>query len=393
MTLINNANRNNKGAVTRPTAVSCKVILLILILFVSASKAQTENDLNRLRSQMAKQEKRLAALSDNKTELALQISITQKQLADTRRAVTLLKKQIDENNFKIKELQTKEKEAKTALTLYERQAARGLTFIINNSGTFFASAVISDPNGKKIIGVMEITDILNARMLSEIRTYASAAQDAEESRRSLNIANNAINSNLKELGTLSEEYKKSHEGLTSKLDLLKRDEYAQKEYLNTLRLEQERITKALKKSAAKAVSSGNGLFAKLKGTLPRPMQGTIIEPFGEKQVEGTTLKIMHKGVKIAPTAGGAVNCVADGTVAYINNINGLENIIIVRHDQDFYTVYANLDEFYVQIMDKVKTGSGLGRIIVDFEGNSSYLYFEIRRHEVAVNPAEWFQRL
>lgn len=349
-------------------------------------------DLKRLRSQIAKQEKELAALSESKSDIARQISIMQKKQADERRAISILSKQQNANNRKIRELQAKEKELAARQKLFEKQAALGIAFIVNNSGAYIARAVMSGSDSAKIAGVLEVVGKLNSKLSTSVDTYTKTALEAAIVRKVLIVANSEIEMGLAESKVLTENYTRTQEELTAKLTLVKHDENAQKEYLNMLRQEQERITKALRESAKKRVITDYGIFAKLKGELPIPMQGKIVEVFGEKPIAGTKITIMHKGIKIVPTGNGVVNCVADGTVIYVDNINGLENILVIQHDQDYYTVYANLDEFYVHNADKVTRGTELGRIMVDFEGNPSYLYFEIRRHEIAVDPAEWFRK-
>ncbi|MDR0454243.1 MAG: peptidoglycan DD-metalloendopeptidase family protein [Deferribacteraceae bacterium] len=366
---------------------------LIFICLTVTAEAQTETDLTRLRSQIAKQEKELAALSGNKSNVTQQISVLQKKQADERRAASLLIKRQNSNIIKIKDLQNKEKEFTAKQKHYKKQAAIGVAFIIDNGGTYIAKAIMSGADSAKITGVVEVVSRLNVTLSDSIQTYADTLSEIAKIRQSLIDTNTEIGIGLTESKAMTENYLKTQKDLSVKLTLIKHDENAQKEYLKTLRQEQERLTKALRNSAKKTATPDRGVFAKLKGKLPLPMQGKIIERFGKKTIEGTKLTVMHKGVKITPTNSGAVICVADGTVVYADNINGLENVLIIRHDQDYYTVYANLDEFYVQNTDKVEKGFGLGRIIVDFKGNPSYLYFEIRRHEDAVDPAEWFQRL
>ncbi len=372
-------------------------VKLALVVFIclgaAVAGAQTAADLKRLRTQIAEQEKELQSLSGSKSDLARQISAMQRKQTAERRAVTLLSKQVSDNNAAIKQLQGREKELAAKQKLYEKQAAQGMAFIVDNSGTYIARAVMSGSDSAKIAGVMEIVGMLNTGLAASIRMYAEAAAAAAKVRRSLDAANIEIEKDMAESKALAESYVKTQGELSTKLTLIKHDENAQKEYLKMLKQEQDRITGALKESAKKPAPADRGIFAGLKGKLPYPMRGRITEAFGEKPVEGTKLTIMHKGVKIAPTGNGAVSCVAGGTVVYVDNINGMENIIIVRHDQDYYTVYANLDEFYVQNTDKVEKGTQLGRINIDFKGNPSYLYFEIRRHEEAVNPVIWFSEI
>jgi septal ring factor EnvC (AmiA/AmiB activator) len=114
----------------------------------------------------------------------------------------------------------------------------------------------------------------------------------------------------------------------------------------------------------------------------------VIERYGERVHPETGLRITQYGIKIKPSGGGDILCVADGKVVYVNNLSGWQNIIIIEHDKNYFTVYGNIDEFFVKQNEEVKSGALIGRL--DASITEAYLYFEIRNHRDAVDPSAWF---
>ncbi|WP_273266865.1 murein hydrolase activator EnvC family protein, partial [Flexistipes sinusarabici] len=132
------------------------------------------------------------------------------------------------------------------------------------------------------------------------------------------------------------------------------------------------------------------VFAKAKGTLPWPAEGKVIEEFGPKKIEGFRGKVFNKGIKIALESEG-VKSVFDGTVKYVDWIRGYGNIIIVKHDKNYYTLYANLDKIYVSTGQEVLGGEQIGSINIYSGNKKSTLYFEVRKQNEAVNPSLWLK--
>jgi septal ring factor EnvC (AmiA/AmiB activator) len=128
-----------------------------------------------------------------------------------------------------------------------------------------------------------------------------------------------------------------------------------------------------------------GRFAALKGGLPAPMPGRVITGFGWKVDPVTKLKSFTPGIQIAGKKNSNVIAVADGTVAYIGNIRGYGNFIIIEHEDGYYTTYAGLDNLNVEQGEIVGRGKTLG---LSKAGN---MKFELRQGKESLDPIEWIK--
>jgi murein DD-endopeptidase MepM/ murein hydrolase activator NlpD len=115
-------------------------------------------------------------------------------------------------------------------------------------------------------------------------------------------------------------------------------------------------------------------------------QGQISSGFGIRN--GT----MHDGLDIAAPAGTPVHAAEGGTVIYSGRLRGYGNVIIVRHDEHYVTVYGHNSENLVREGDSVARGQVIGNIGASGRTTGANLHFEVRRDNIARNPLAYLPR-
>lgn len=131
-----------------------------------------------------------------------------------------------------------------------------------------------------------------------------------------------------------------------------------------------------------------GEFAKLKGRLILPVQGTVAGQFGQtrsKDGQGPS----WKGIFIATEAGQGVRAVGNGRVVFAEWLRGFGEIVIIDHGDQFLSVYGNNGKLFKRSGDSVKAGDTIAET-----GNSSGnldtgLYFELRHQGQPFDPVSW----
>lgn len=105
-----------------------------------------------------------------------------------------------------------------------------------------------------------------------------------------------------------------------------------------------------------------------------PVSGKVVRHFGQKDGEAC------RGVQIAVPSGTPVTASAPGRVTFSGDqIRGYGHLVIVKHDDAFYTVYGLNNKNLVEVGAQVAKGT---RIALSGER----LHFEIRRGKEALNP-------
>lgn len=129
-------------------------------------------------------------------------------------------------------------------------------------------------------------------------------------------------------------------------------------------------------------------FGRLKGRLPWPVsQGALSGGFGEQVNPRLGTVTSSLGIDINTPVGSSVRAVADGSVSVISFIPGYGNIIILSHEDGFYTVYAHVTDVSVREGQRVKAGNTIARSGESLAG--PVVHFEVRRQRQIHNPLHW----
>jgi len=108
--------------------------------------------------------------------------------------------------------------------------------------------------------------------------------------------------------------------------------------------------------------------------------GTVTSAFGQRG------RSFHDGIDISAPAGAPVYAAHDGEVIYSDTLRGYGNVIIVRHDQNFATVYAHNRRNRVHEGQQVRRGEVIGEVGDSGRTTGANLHFEVRHDNIAQNP-------
>lgn len=113
--------------------------------------------------------------------------------------------------------------------------------------------------------------------------------------------------------------------------------------------------------------------------LAMPVDGRIIRAYQRGR---------NDGIGIGAPAGTEVRAAAAGTVAAITRDTQQVQILVIRHENNLLTVYANIDNIRVERGDRVTRGQPIG---VVRQGDPSFLHFEVREGQESVDPVPLLQ--
>jgi lipoprotein NlpD len=121
--------------------------------------------------------------------------------------------------------------------------------------------------------------------------------------------------------------------------------------------------------------------AMVSGKFAWPLRGPLLKGFGGT---GST---PIKGLEIAAAPGTPILSAAAGRVIYSGDgIRSYGNLIILKHDSDFFTVYGFNEKNIVEAGAFVSKGERIALSGAPPAGGKPRLYFEIRRGKEPVDP-------
>jgi murein hydrolase activator len=132
-------------------------------------------------------------------------------------------------------------------------------------------------------------------------------------------------------------------------------------------------------------------FSDKKGTLPWPVNGTIVREFGNQKhpVLGTITE--NSGIDIKSARGNPVRVVSDGMVVTVTWLRGYGNTIIVIHDNSYYSVYSHVENIDVIQGEYVDSGQQLASVSSDISMDVAILHFELWQGQEKLNPRSWLR--
>ncbi|NMB36655.1 MAG: peptidoglycan DD-metalloendopeptidase family protein [Bacteroidales bacterium] len=136
----------------------------------------------------------------------------------------------------------------------------------------------------------------------------------------------------------------------------------------------------------------SGMFEQNKGKLPWPVaKGVVVGKYGvHYHPVYKNLKLPeNNGIDISTSKNAEVFCVFDGVVKKIIVMPGYNQCVLVQHG-NYFTFYCKLKKVNVRNGDKVSTGEPIG--ILNEEGNTSELHFQIWKGTTKQNPVLWLRK-
>lgn len=114
---------------------------------------------------------------------------------------------------------------------------------------------------------------------------------------------------------------------------------------------------------------------------PAP-EGNVVVGFG---VQDAADSDFHYGVDIKLAEGQNVVAAAAGEVTEIATNEEYGSYIIITHNDEILTMYAHLNEILPDVGERVEAGKPIARANAD----NNTIYFEIRRGDTYLNPADF----
>lgn len=388
--------------------IAAAVLALIPSAYAQKSKAGTQSKLDAVKKEIAALDGRIKANDSQSADALSRLTLTRKKINAGKILVNTISAELDSINAQIDGKQRdiakaernlgemKHTYAKIVKTAYLHRDKRS-AFLLVLSGEDFPQIMrraiyISNASSKlqeQALAILHEKETLELS-LNELDSLKREGQALLAQRNTeLNSLRSAEKKEQREVNSLKSKRKSYEKQL--------RQKQREAESLNaTLKKLIEQEMAAAKKSSGKSPASKgskktssnpalSNAFAKSKGSLPSPVDGTVVASFGEHyHPVYTKVKLpFNNGCNIATSAGSPVKAVYEGTVSNVVVIPGYNQCVLVRHG-DYYTFYCKLSEVKVKAGDKVKKDTILGTV-------DNELHFQLWKGGDPQDPELWLK--
>ena len=397
------------------------IAIILLVLFSTASSAQTkaqlkqqrealEKEINEISSILASNRERKSSVLNEVDELSQKIDTREKLVRVYDQEVNLLTNEINENSQKIDILRNKLKKLKKEYAQMIRQSYRSNTsqnrimFLLSSESFYQAYKRIQylkqyanyrRKQGKRIVERTEKLQELNEKLFAQ-----------REEKENLLARNKAAKEQLEKDQEAQEELIAQ---IRKKESVFERKIRKKQERIAQIDKEIDRIIKEAIAAEDKEKNSDKDdinlkltpeaqlladNFEKNKGKLPWPVdKGFVAVGFGTRQHPIVkSAKISSSGVRITTEENGIAKAVFDGKVTKVYLLPGGNNGVIIKHG-NYFTNYYNLKEVFVSSGQDITTGDELGVIAIGNATQDTTLKFSIYRNLDNLNPQNWVYKM
>jgi len=163
--------------------------------------------------------------------------------------------------------------------------------------------------------------------------------------------------------------------------------------LQTLATDASALDEKKKKETRTVIWKGEkGLFLSRRGSLPMPVTGRIISKFGTHADEDDKTFTFQSGIDIKADMGEPVKSVFRGKILFADWLKGYGNLMIINHGDNYYTLYAHVEEMFKKKGDVVADQEVIATAGETGASRGAYLHFEVRHHGKPVDPLKWLKK-
>ncbi len=134
----------------------------------------------------------------------------------------------------------------------------------------------------------------------------------------------------------------------------------------------------------------NSYIEQQRGNIRWPASGEVVRGFGIQTNPQYGTETVSDGITVVTPPSQDVSASAPGVVMWANEFLSMGEMVVLDHQDGYYTIYGYLGQVMVSIGDEMNTGSLLARTGSVPGGQSGY-YFEIRRGGEPVNPMDYLE--
>jgi murein DD-endopeptidase MepM/ murein hydrolase activator NlpD len=97
----------------------------------------------------------------------------------------------------------------------------------------------------------------------------------------------------------------------------------------------------------------------------------------------------NNGIDLSIARNSNVKCVADGIIENITFIPGYGNVLIVKHSDEYRTIYGVIKDIDVKLQQVVRAGENIAKTSDNLNGQC--FHFEIWKNKTPLDPKKWIR--
>ena len=370
------------------------------------SLSAEQRKLQQTERQLREERRKAAEARARESSVLAELEVIEKRLADKQREITRLDARMKRLAGDVQALRSEVRQLETQRAGQQAALARRLRamYKVHVQGGALPLLLAGDDPTTRAAAIRHLGSLasLDARLIQEYRGTSDRLEDrrSREEARQRDLASLRAEAQREQAEVDADAAKRRvllakvrderayHERMVGELTEAARRLEA---FIRDLQAKQRRLAKIPPPAKPGTETPAVG-FGTLRGRLPWPTEGRVVSAFGAQVHPRFGTRTFRNGVDIEPGEGRDVTAVFGGHVVYTGWFKGYGNLIILDHDNEYYTLYAHVADILVKEGDDVKQGQRIGTVGDTGSLEGTRLYFEVRFEGKPQNPEQWLRK-
>lgn len=368
-------------------------LALLLLLATSPLLAQdqkeVQQELSELKGQIQQTEKELKQQQKAFTKAQDLLKTADQSLAKLARQIRQSKAELTELQQQLQQLQLQQQQLQQSFELQKSLLAQQVKGAFVTGQHDYTKMLLNQQDSSKLERVLTYYQYLNQARMQQLKQIEQTSVELKLVEQEVQTK---ANQQQQLQAQLEQQQQELTEAKTSQLASVKKMKSFltdQEQQLNYLKQNEQSLQSTLGKLKAAAIAAKKRInLPKTKGKLPWPVQGDILQGYGEKRLAG----VSSRGILIAAAEGSKVKAVADGQVIYADWLKGYGWVIVLDHGNGVMSLYGHNQTLLKKPGESVNASESVALVGASGGQAQPGLYFEIRQKGTAINPITWLQK-
>lgn len=351
---------------------------------------QTEKQLKKLEGTISKLQSQIKKDRTKSSKLESELQKSEQQINEVSKSLNRVNQDLKKQQQKLVELQDKQQKLERAKNQQQQALADDIRAAYVQGRQEYIKLLLNQEEPEKLARMLRYYDYFHRSRSERIDNFSTTLNDLKQ------VSSDIESATLK-LSKLSDSLKQERDNLVaaqsnrrqvvSKLNASLKGKDAELKRLKLSESELQAILDAVESTLDDLPPDiGKKNFAQMKGHLPWPVSGKVVNNFGSRRASGN---MRWKGMLIKAQNGQQVRAIHHGRVVFSDWLLGKGFLIIIDHGNGYLSLYGHNQTLYKELGDWVNPGDVIATVGESGGQNFPGLYFELREKGKAVNPLRW----
>lgn len=360
-------------------------------------EAQTPKEsqarLEELRANIKALKSELDKVKGSRSELLSDLEKTETKMGELNQKVETLKKELQNKQSQLQELRSEKEALVRAKKQQQGSVAQHLDAAYRLGRQSRFKLLLNQQDPAQFARNLKYFDYVIAARARQIKSLDQTTARLSEVEPALAATAAELETNRQNLLRERDVLGQNKQERQRTLQLLEQSIANKDNELKALETDRQQLETLLQRVAAAAKAAGsaslNQPFAKLKGKLPWPTKGKLLQNFGSSRMQG---KLHWQGMLIGAGEGEPVQAIHKGQIVFADYLRGHGLLVIVDHGGGFMSLYAHNQTLYKSVGDQVTSGEQIASVGQSGGRESAALYFELRADGAPIDPRQWLKK-